>query len=161
MKKQTTVVSGRISNELKTKMKQEGLTVKDAIELAIHTKLNPKIEYESELKNLLFENERLSTKIIQNNRLIEELKEVLGYDEDINQLKKKIFKNENDKAIQKTLNRYVSWKGKSNAKIQNFLESQVGKEYVERQLNRCSLTEDEFKLELINKYTAYKQTILD
>ena len=152
MKKQTTVVSGRISNELKTKMKQEGLTVKDAIELAIHTKLNPKIEYESELKNLLFENERLSTKIIQNNRLIEELKEVL---------KKKIFKNENDKAIQKTLNRYVSWKGKSNAKIQNFLESQVGKEYVERQLNRCSLTEDEFKLELINKYTAYKQTILD
>lgn len=160
-KQKTTVVSGRIPPELKTKMKQQGLTVKNAIELAIHIKLNPKTEYEAELRNLLSENERLSNKIIQNNRRIEELKELVGYNENIDQLKEKIFKNDNEKAIQRTLNRYISWKGKSNAKIQNFIESKTGKAYIERQLNECNLTEDEFKLELLNRYNDSKQTILN
>ena len=155
------VVSGRIPPELRNKMIKQDLTVKEAVEIAIYVKSNPHLEYESELKMLFSRNERLSNEIVRNNQRIEELKELLGYEGDNNSLKQDLFSTDNDKAIQKTLDRYFSWRGDSGATIYNFIESKVGKTYIEQQLTKCDLSEDEFCLELINKCDESKQTTLD
>ena len=160
-REKTIVVSGRIPPELRTKMIKHNLTVKEAVELAVHLKLNPHIEYEAELKSLLSENERLSNQIVRNNQRIGELKELIGFDGSNTQLKEELLSNENDKAIQKTLDRYFSWRGSSGATIYNFIESKVGKDYIDLQLSKCDLSEDEFKLELITKCDDSKQTTLD
>jgi len=155
----TVVVSGRIPPELKRKMIEHGLSVKDAIEIAIYTKANPQIEDKAELIKLLSENQRLSNKMVSNNQQIEILKERLGLDGSNSELTKKLLADSNSKAINNTLDRYFQWRGDKNLSIYDFIE--MKSDIIHKQLEKCDLSEEEFKLKLIEGVEDFKQTTLD
>ena len=156
--KKTTVVSGRIPNYLRDEMIKEDLTVREAVSIALSIKANPKRKYEAELKELISRNEILSNEMVNNNARIEEIKEILGIDASIEDLKQEMFSNENDKAIQKTLDYYNHW---SNGKISidNFI--QMKPNVIEKYRSSCDLSYEEFCLLLIEKVEKTKQTTLD
>lgn len=156
--KKTTVVSGRIPNYLRDEMIKEDMTVREAVSIALSIKANPKKKYEAELKELMSRNEILSNEMVNNNARIEEIKEILGIDSSMEDLKHEMFSNENEKAIQKTLDYFNHW---SNGKvsIHNFI--QMKPQVIDKYRSACDLSHEEFCLLLIEKADNSKQTTLD
>ena len=159
LSEKTVVVSGRIPPELKTKMVEHGLSVRDAIEIAVYTKANPKIEDKAELVKLLSENQRLSNKMVSNNQQIEILKGRLGLEGSNSDLTKKLLSDSTTKAINNTLDRYLQWRGDRNLSIYDFIE--MKSDIINKQIVKCDLSEEEFKLKLIERVEDFKQTTLD
>lgn len=156
--KKTTVVSGRIPNYLRDEMIKEDMTVREAVSIALSIKANPKKKYEAELKNLISRNEILSNEMVSNNARIEEIKDILGIDSSIEDLKQQMFANENDKAVQKTLDYFNTW-GKGKLSIHNFIE--LKSDVIEKYRRTCDLSHEEFCLLLIERCDSSKQTTLD
>lgn len=156
--KKTSVMSGRIPNYQKDMMIKEGLTIKDAVEIALSVKATPKRMYEAELKRLISRNEILSNEMVFNNGRIAEIKEILGIDASNEELKANMFADDNEKAIQKTLEYFNTWSD-GKVSINNFilLKPNIIKQY----RSTCDLSEEEFNLLLIEKADQSKQTTLD
>ncbi len=159
--KKTTVVSGRISYDLKKEMQKENLSVRDCIEIAINVRKNPKKEYEAELKKLLSESEILASKIASNNIRINEIKSEIGFTGNDDDLKKELFVTQAEESIQITLDHYESWKGNTNLSIGDFIESKRGSKIISNQLLKLDLTKEDFVLMLLEKADNTTQVTLD
>lgn len=156
--KKTSVMSGRIPNHQREMMIKEGLTIRDAVEIALSVKSTPKRMYEAELKRLISRNEILSNEMVFNNGRIAEIKEILGIDASNEELKADMFADDNEKAVQKTLDYFNTW-GKGKVSIHDFIE--LKSDIINRYRSTCDLSEEEFNLLLIEKVDKSKQTTLD
>lgn len=154
----TSVMSGRIPIYQKEMMNKEGLTVRDAVEIALSVKATPKRMYEAELKRLISRNEILSNEMVFNNGRIAEIKEILGINLSNEELKQNMFANDNEKAIQKTLDYFNTW---SNGKVSIHKFIELKSNIINKYRSTCDLSEEEFNLLLIEKADQSKQTTLD
>lgn len=157
--KKTTVVSGRIPHDLRQKMIDEDMTVRDAVSLALAIKSNPTKFYEARLRALLSEKESLANRIVSIDAEIEEIKQIANIDLSNDGLKNKYFKSDETKAIENTLDRYYSWSNNGKIPIEDFI--QLKSDVIDKFRSKTNLSPDEFNLLLIEHQDKSKQTILD
>lgn len=157
--KKTTVVSGRIPNELRQKMVDEGLTVRQAVELAIATRTNPTKYYEAELRSLLSERDILTNRLLQIEDEITEIKEKANIKASNDELKEVYFQNDNDKAIKNTLDYYCQWSYQKDVSIHDFID--LKSDVIDRYRTTTNLSKEEFYLLLIEQEDKSKQVTLD
>lgn len=157
--KKTTVVSGRIPNDLRQQMINEGLTVREAVSLAVSIKTNPNKFYEVELKRLLSEKEVLTNRLVEIGKEIDNIKEIANIDLSDGELKQKYFQDEETKAIQNTLDYYMQWSYNKNLSIHDFID--LKHDVIDRYRSNTNLSEEEFYLLLIEQQEKSKQTTLD
>ena len=142
-------------------MENEGLSGKDAIEIALNTSKTPEKLYKAKLRKLLSENEYHASMIALNNIAIDELKNKLGFEGTLEELKEQVFIDDNEKAIQTTLERFEHIKGESSLSIGDFINTREGKRIIKSQLSKCDLTEEDFISLLFEKHEKSRQTTLD
>ena len=159
MGKKTVVVGGRVSPKTKKEMREVGLTVQEAVNIALKIKQHEDSGKKIELLSLLNENEQLSMKMVHNNERIEMLKEDLNYSDYTNeQLTNKFIFSNIEKNVQLVLDRFYSttksnW-GKSKkhkGNIYDFLDNDKHKHYLNVKAEDCGLTIDEFKFRIVKK----------
>lgn len=156
----TEVISGRVPPRIKKEMKEMGLTVPEAVNIAMKIKQDKDSEKKIELLTLLNKNERLSMEIVQNNERIELLKEDLNYSDYTNdQLTNKFIFSNIDKNVQIVLDRFYSttesnWghSRKRRGNIYDFFDSERHKEYIHKKAIDCGLSDDEFKFKVIQRF---------
>lgn len=157
--KKTTVVSGRIPNNLRQQMIDEGLTVRDAVSLALSLKSNPNKFYEVELKRLLSEQEVLTNRLVEIGKEIDNIKQIANINLSDNELKEKYFQDEETKAIQNTLDYYIQWSYNKNLSIHDFID--LKSDVINKYRSNTNLSEEEFNLLLIEHQDKSKQTTFD
>ena len=155
----TVVVGGRVSPKTKKEMRELGLTVQEAVNIALKIKQDEDSGKKIELLSLLNENEQLSMKMVRNNERIELLKEDLNYSDYTNeQLTNKFIFSNIDKNVQLVLDRFYSsngsnW-GRANERtgnIYDFFENDRYKHFISVKAEDCGLTVDEFKFRVVKK----------
>ena len=159
--KKTKVVCGRIPHDIAKQMENEGLKVPEAIQIALKTRKDPEMLYKAELRSLLSEQEILASKLAFVNTMIDEYMSKLGLEKSLDELKEELFIDDNEKAIQTTLERFEHIKGTSSLEIGDFINSREGKRIIKAQLSRCDLTEEDFINLLFEKHEKSRQTTLD
>ena len=159
--KRTKVISVRLPLNIIKEMENDGLDGKEAIQIALKTRRNPEKLFEAELRSLLSEQEILSSRLAHVNIMIEEYLNKLGIEKSLDELKEELFLDDNEKAIQTTLERYEAIKGTSNLPIGDFINSRKGKQIINSQLSKCDLTKEDFIDLLIEKHEKSRQTTLD
>ena len=159
--KKTKVVCGRVPHNIAKQMESEGLKVPEAIQIALNTRKSPDMLYKAELRSLLSEQEILASKLAYVNTRIDDVLDKLNIDKSIDELKEELFIDDNEKAIQTTLERYERVKGTTNLLIGDFINSKEGKRVIDFQLSRCDLTKEDFINLLIEKHDKSIQTKLD
>ncbi len=157
--KKTTVVSGRIPNDLRQKMIDEQMTVKDAVTLAIAIKSNPNKFYEARLRSLLSERETLANRLVSIDAEIEEIKEIANIDLSNDGLKDKYFKDEQTKAIQNTLAYYSHYSYNKNVSLEQFI--MLKPDIIDKYRSKTDLSPEEFNLLLKEHQDKTKQATLD
>lgn len=159
--KKTVVVSGRVPHKTVKEMINAGMKVPDAIEIALKTKRDPNSLYKAELRSLLSEREILASRIAHVNIMIDDYMSKLGIEKSLDELKEELFLDDNEKAVQTTLERYYHVKGTSGLTIEDFIETREGKRIIDFQLSKCDLTKEDFIDLLIVKCEQSRQTTLD
>ena len=159
--KKTTVVGGRVPHNIAKEMENEGLKVPECVHIALKTKRNPQKLMEAELRSLLSEQEILASKLADVNLLIERYMKRLNIDKSIDELKEEFFIDDNEKAIQTTLDRFEHIKGDTKLSIYDFIETKEGKRIIENQLSKCDLTKEDFINLLFERHDKSIQTKLD
>lgn len=157
--RKTTVVSGRIPNDLRQKMIDEKMTVRDAVSLALAIKSNPNKFYEAQLRNLLSERETLANRIVSIDAEIEEIKQIANINLPNDELKDKYFKDATTKAVENTLDYYYHWSYETKRPIHDFID--LKSDVIDRYRCNTDLSEEEFNLLLIEYEEKSKQTTLD
>lgn len=156
----TVVVGGRVPPKTKEQMKEIGLTVPEAVKIALKIKEDKDSDKKIELLSLLNENERLGMRIVNNNERIEMLKEDLNFTDYSNEqlTNKFIFSNIN-KNVQLVLDRFYSTTGSNwshgkgtHGNIYDFFENDKHKRFISAKAEDCGLTDDEFKFKVIQRY---------
>ena len=156
----TVVVGGRVTPKIKKEMQEIGLTVPEAVNIALKIKQDKDSEKKVELLSLLNENEQLSMKIVNNNERIEMLKDDLNFTGYTNEeLTNKFIFSNLDKNIQSVLDRFYrtsrsNW-GKSskfNGNIYDFFENDRYKDFIHIKANDSGMTDEEFKFEVIKRF---------
>ena len=159
--KKTKVIGVRLPHNIIKQMEDEGLSGKEAIEIALNTRKSPEKLYQAELRSLLSEQEILASKLAFVNTMIDEYMSKLGLEKSLDELKEELFLDDNEKAIQTTLERFEHIKGTSNLAIGDFIMSREGKRIIDAQLSRCDLTKEDFINLLFEKHEKSRQTTLD
>lgn len=159
--KKTKVVSGRVPHNIAKEMEMHNLNVQEAVQIALNSKKNPNVLFEIELRSLLSEREILASRLAHVNLMIEDYMEKLNIEKSIDELKEELFLDDNQKAVQKTLEHFEILKGESSLTIDNYIISRKGKRMIEAQLSRCDLTKEDFINLLFEKHDKSIQTKLD
>ena len=159
--KKTKVVCGRVPHNIAKEMDSQGLKVPEAIQIALKTKRDPESLYKAELRSLLSEQEILASKLAHVNTQIDEYMSKLNINKSLDEVKEELFIDDNEKAIQTTLERFESFKGTSKITIEDFINSREGKRVIDFQLSKCDLTKEDFIALLIEKHEKSIQTTLD
>ena len=159
--KKTKVIGVRLPHNIIKQMEDEGLSGKEAIEIALNTRKSPEKLYQAELRSLLSEQEILASKLAFVNTMIDEYMSKLGLEKSLDELKEELFLDDNEKAIQTTLERFEFIKGTSSLAIDDFINSREGKRIIDAQLSRCDLTKEDFINLLFEKHEKSRQTTLD
>ena len=156
----TVVVGGRVPPKTKEQMKEIGLTVPEAVRIALKIKQDKDFDKKIELLSLLNENERLGMKIVNNNERIEMLKEDLNFTDYTNeQLTNKFIFSNIEKNVQQVLDRFYSttesnWSHskRNNGNIYDFINNNKYKRFISKKAEDCGLTDDEFKFKVIQRF---------
>ena len=159
--KNTKVIGVRLPLTTIKDMETQGLTGKEAVYIALKTKRTPESLYKAELRSLLSEQEILASKLAHVNTQIDEYMSKLNINKSLDELKEELFLDDNEKAIQTTLERFEAIKGTSNLLIGDFINSRKGKQIIDSQLSKCDLTKEDFITLLIEKHEKSRQTTLD
>lgn len=125
--KKTKVVCGRVPHNIAKEMDSQGLKVPEAIQIALNTKRDPESLYKAELRSLLSEQEILASRLAHVNVMIDDYMSKLGIEKSLDELKEELFIDDNEKAIQTTLERYEAYKGTSHLPIGDFINSKKRK----------------------------------
>lgn len=155
----TVVVGGRVPPKTKEQMNEIGLTVPEAVSIALKIKQDKDSDKKIELLSLLNENERLGMKIVNNNERIEMLKEDLNFTDYTNeQLTNKFIFSNIEKNVQQVLDRFYStnesnWahSKNNNGNIYDFFNNDKYKLFISKKAEDCGLTDDEFKFKVIQR----------
>lgn len=159
--KKTIVVGGRVPHKIAKEMEQEGLKVPECVQIALQTKRDPQKLMRAQLKDLLSEQELLASRLGYVNYAIDDLLNKLNIDKSLDELKDELFMDDNEKAIQTTLDRFEMWRGESNFTIYDYVETPAGKRVIDIQLARCDLTKEDFINLLFERHDKSIQTKLD
>lgn len=158
-KKSTTVVSGRIPEDLKQQMNEMGINVREAIEIALSTKTNPQKEFESRLRKLLSKKEILANELVSIDAEIEQIKEQANINLSNDKLKEKFFLDDTMKAVQNTLDYYYHWSKERGNTIEEFID--LKSDIIDRYTQNIDLSREEFNLLLIEHKEKSEQTTLE
>ena len=159
--KKTTVVSGRVPHNVAKEMERAGLKVPECVHIALQTKQNPKKRMEADLRSLLAEQEILASRTAHVNLMIEDYKKKLNITKSNDELKKELFVDDNEKAVQRTLEHFELARGETSLTIQDYVETKAGKRVVDIQMSKCDLTREDFMIMLFEKHDKSIQTKLD
>lgn len=159
--KKTKVVGGRVPYNIAKEMDAQGLKVPECVQIALKTKRDPNSLYKAELRSLLSEQEILASRLAHVNTMIDDYIDKLNINKSIDELKEELFIDDNEKAIQTTLERFEHVKGGSSLTIGDFINTREGKRIIKSQLQRCDLTEEDFINLLFEKHERSRQTTLD
>ena len=159
--KKTKVVGGRVPHNIAKEMEMLGLSVPECVQIALNTKREPNGMLKVELMSLLSEEELLSSRLAHVNLMIEDYMKRLNIDKTKEELKEELFLDNNQKAVQKTLDHYKQIKGDTILTIDNYIVSRKGKRMIDEQLSRCDLTKEDFINLLFEKHDKSIQTKLD
>ena len=159
--KKTTVVGGRVPHKMAKEMENEGLKVPECVHIALKTKRNPQKLMEAELRSLLSEQEILASKLADVTLLIERYMERLNIDKSIDELKEELFIDDNEKAVQRTLEHFELKRGDSDLSIHDYVKTKAGKRVIDIQMSKCDLTEEDFMTMLFERHDKSIQTKLD
>lgn len=159
--KKTKVVGGRVPHNVAKEMEMQGLNVPECVQIALKSKRDPSALLEIELRSLLSEQEILASRLAHVNLMIEDYMQKLNIDKSVDELKEDLFLDDNQKAVQKTLEHFEKIKGESGLTIDNYIISRKGKRMIEGQLLRCDLTKEDFINLLFEKHDKSIQAKLD
>ena len=159
--KKTKVVSGRVPHNIAKEMEMHDLSVPECVQIALKSKRDPNALLKIELRSLLSEQEILASRIARVNLDIEDIMHKLNIDTPLDELKQKLFIDDNEKAIQTTLERFERAKGESNLTLDIFVNSREGKRIIDAQLSKCDLTKEDFITLLYEKHDKSIQAKLD
>ena len=159
--KKTKVVGGRVPHNVVKEMEMHDLNVPECVQIALKCKRDPTVLLRIELRSLLSEQEILASRLARVNLGIEEIMQKLNIDKPLEELKQELFIDDNEKAIQTTLERFELWRGETNLTVDDFVNSREGKRIINAQLSRCDLTKEDFIIMLFEKHDGSFQTKLD
>lgn len=159
--KKTKVVGGRVPYDVAKEMEEQDLKVPECVQIALKSKRDPNVLFKAELRSLLSEQEILASRLAYVNTRIDDVMQRLNIDKSIDELKKELFVDDNEKAVQTTLERFEIWRGESSLSIEEFVNSREGKRIIDIQMSKCDLTEEDFMTKLFEKHDKSIQTKLD
>ena len=159
--KKTKVVCGRVPHKTAKELEETGLKVPEALEIALKTKRDPQALFKAELRSLLAEQEMLASRMAHVNLMIEDYMRKLNINKTLDELKEELFVDDNEKAVQTTLERYYYKKGNGALPLDDFIKSREGRRIIGTQLSKCDMTEEEFICALFEKHDKSIQTKLD
>lgn len=159
--KKTKVVCGRVPHNIAKEMEMHDLNVQEAVQIALKSKRDPNVLFKAELRSLLSEQEILASRLAHVNVMIEDVMQKLNIEKSIDELKEELFIDDNEKAIQTTLERFERVKGSTSLTIGDFVNTREGKRIINAQLSRCDLTKEDFINLLFEKHDKSIQTKLD
>ena len=159
--KKTKVVGGRVPHNVAKEMELHDLSVPECVQIALKSKRDPNVLLRIELRSLLAEQEILASRLAHVNLDIEDIMHKLNIDKSLDELKEELFIDDNEKAIQTTLERFERVKGSTSLTIGDFVNSREGKRIIDAQLSRCDLTKEDFINLLFEKHDKSIQTKLD
>lgn len=159
--KKTKVVGGRVPHNIVKEMEMHNLNVPECVQIALKSKRDPAVLLKIELRSLLSEQEILASRLARVNLDIEDIMHKLNIDKPLDELKQELFIDDNEKAIQTTLERFELWRGETNLTVDDFVNSREGKRIITAQLSRCDLTKEDFINLLFEKNDGSFQTKLD
>lgn len=158
--KKTKVVCGRVPYNTAKEMEEHDLKVPECVQIALKSKRDPNVLFKAELRSLLSEQEILASRLAYVNTRIDDVLQRLNIDKSIDELKEEFFVDDNEKAIQTTLERFETWRGESSLSIEEFVNSREGKRIIDIQMSKCDLTEEDFMTMLFEKHDKSIQTKL-
>ena len=141
-------------------MEEHDLKVPECVQIALKSKRDPNVLFKAELRSLLSEQEILASRLAYVNTRIDDVLQRLNIDKSIDELKEEFFVDDNEKAIQTTLERFETWRGESSLSIEEFVNSREGKRIIDIQMSKCDLTEEDFMTMLFEKHDKSIQTKL-